>query len=98
MSKEDKEFTEHYVAEFSKKVSFDELPDAPPSGKFRLSLTGKIGAVVVAFWVFIAIFAQFWHLTMKMIFHFLTIIWSFSLQNLALSWELIEMTEMYFLD
>mgnify|MGYP001157228638 FL=1 len=59
MRKEDKEFTEHYVAEFSKQVSFDELPDAPPSGKFRLSLTGKIGAVVVVFWVFVAIFGQF---------------------------------------
>ena len=58
MSNEDKEFTEHYVAEFSKQVSFDELPDAPPSGKFRLSLTGKIGAVVVVFWVFVAIFGR----------------------------------------
>ena len=31
---------EHYVAPFDENVSFDELPDAAPSGKFRLSLTG----------------------------------------------------------
>ena len=49
----------HYVAPFSKEVSFDELQDAPPSGKFRLSITGKLGVIVVAFWLFIAIFGQF---------------------------------------
>ena len=41
------------------RVSFDELQDAPPSGKFRLSITGKLGVIVVAFWLFIAIFGQF---------------------------------------
>ena len=30
----------HFVAPYSKEVSFDELQDAPPSGKFRLSITG----------------------------------------------------------
>ena len=38
-----------YVAPFSKEVSFDELQDAPPSGKFRLSITGKLGVVVELF-------------------------------------------------
>ena len=49
----------HYVAPFDKEVSFDELQDAPPSGKFRLSITGKLGVVIVVFWLFIAIFGQF---------------------------------------
>lgn len=49
---------EHYVAPYDPKVSFDELPDAPPRAKFKLSVTGWIGAVVVSFWVFIALFGQ----------------------------------------
>ena len=44
----------HFVAPYSKEVSFDELQDAPPSGKFRLSITGKLGVIVVAFWLFVA--------------------------------------------
>ncbi|MGI9407803.1 MAG: ABC transporter permease [Hyphomicrobiaceae bacterium] len=36
------------------KTAYDELPDAPPRQKFRLSTTGKIATAVVAFWVFIA--------------------------------------------
>ena len=49
---------EHYVAPFSDETAFEELQDAAPSGKFRLSVTGWIGAVVVTFWVFVAIFGQ----------------------------------------
>ena len=48
----------HFVDPFSKEVSFDELQDAPPSGKFRLSITGKLGVIVVAFWLFVAVFGQ----------------------------------------
>jgi len=29
--------TDHYVAPFDDNVSFDELPDAPPKSRFRLS-------------------------------------------------------------
>ena len=36
----------HFVAPYSKEVSFDELQDAPPSGKFRLSITGKLGCLL----------------------------------------------------
>ena len=50
---------EHYVAPFDENVSFDELPDAAPSGKFRLSLTGWIGAIIVVFWLVIAIAGPF---------------------------------------
>ena len=50
--------SEHYVAPFSDETAFEELQDAAPSGKFRLSVTGWIGTVVVTFWVFIAIFGQ----------------------------------------
>ena len=59
MSNNENNEDKHYVAPFSKEVSFDELQDAPPSGKFRLSITGKLGVIVVAFWLFIAIFGQF---------------------------------------
>ena len=50
---------EHYVAPHDDNVSFDELPDAPPSARFRLSLTGWIGTIIVAFWLFIAIAGPF---------------------------------------
>ena len=59
MSELKKNEDEHYVAPFSAEVSFDELQDAPPSGKFRLSITGKIGIVVMVFWLFVALFGQF---------------------------------------
>ena len=58
MSKLKKDEDEHYVAPFSEEVSFDELQDAPPSGKFRLSITGKIGVVVMVFWMFVALFGR----------------------------------------
>ena len=35
--------------------AYDELPDAPPKKKLRLSLVGKISVVVVAFWVLMAL-------------------------------------------
>ncbi|MEM7076528.1 MAG: ABC transporter permease [Pseudomonadota bacterium] len=49
---------EHYVAPHGDDIVFDELHDAAPSGKFRFSITGKIGLVVVCFWMFIAVFGQ----------------------------------------
>ena len=30
---------------------YDELPDAPPKQKLKLSWTGKIGVAIVAFWI-----------------------------------------------
>ena len=45
----------HYVAPYDENVSFDELPDSAPRGRFRLSLTGWIGLIVVLFWFFIAV-------------------------------------------
>ena len=51
-----KQEIEHYVAPYDEGVSFDELPDSEPTGRFRLSWSGWLGASIVAFWVFIAIF------------------------------------------
>ncbi len=50
---------EHIVAPFDENVSFDELPDAPPSQAYRPSIMGWIGIVITAFWLFIALFGQF---------------------------------------
>jgi len=47
---------EHYVAPFDENVSFDELPDAPPSTGYRPTITGWIGITVATFWLFIALF------------------------------------------
>lgn len=41
------------------KTIYDELPDAPPRKRIRLSMTGKVSVCIVAFWVFIAVFGQF---------------------------------------
>ena len=38
------------------KTIYDELPDAPPKKRIRLSLTGRISVAVVAFWVLMAVF------------------------------------------
>ncbi|MDE0308356.1 MAG: ABC transporter permease [Acidiferrobacterales bacterium] len=38
---------------------FDELPDAPPKRRIKLSWTGKIAVAVVAFWVVIAVIGPF---------------------------------------
>ncbi len=56
MSKSNK--TEHYVAPYDDSVSF-ELPDAPPSSRFKPTWTGWLGIVIVTFWVFIAISGPF---------------------------------------
>lgn len=58
MTAPDPYMDKHYVAPFEEDVAFAELQDAPPSGKFRLSFTGWIGAIVVSFWIFIAVFGQ----------------------------------------
>lgn len=50
---------EHYVAPHDDNAGFDELHDAPPGAVFRFSVTGWIGAVVVGFWFFIAVFGPF---------------------------------------
>ena len=49
---------EHYVAPYGEDIVFEELQDAAPNSKFRLSTAGWIGAVFVCYWVFIAIFGQ----------------------------------------
>jgi len=59
MSKKTDPLKEHYVAPFADDIKFDELHDAAPTGKFRFSTSGKVGVVVFAFWVFIALFGQF---------------------------------------
>lgn len=40
-------------------ASFEELHDAAPVAKFRFSITGWVGVVVVSFWVFIALTGPF---------------------------------------
>ncbi len=50
---------EHYVAPHDENVGFDELHDAPPSAKFKFSLSGWVGLIVVGFWFFIAVFGPF---------------------------------------
>jgi len=37
------------------KTIYDELPDAPPKKKLKLTWTGKLGVIVVAFWVIMAV-------------------------------------------
>ena len=49
----------HFVAAYDEGVSFDELPDAPPSQAYRPTLMGWIGIVITAFWLFIALFGSF---------------------------------------
>lgn len=51
--------TEHFVAPHGDDIQFAELQDAPPAAKFRFSITGWIGVVVVSFWFFIAVFGPF---------------------------------------
>ena len=48
----------HIVAPYDDSVSFDELPDAPPSQAYWPSVTGWIGIVVTCFWFFIALFGS----------------------------------------
>ena len=37
------------------KTIYDELPDAPPKKKLKLSWTGKLGVAIVAFWVIMVV-------------------------------------------
>ena len=39
--------------------AFDELPDVPPKRKLKLSWLGKIGIVIVAFWLVIAVIGPY---------------------------------------
>jgi peptide/nickel transport system permease protein len=48
--------SDHFVRPESGDEVLGELYDAPPPRKFRLSVTGWIGLIVVSFWIFIAIF------------------------------------------
>lgn len=50
---------DHFVAPFDEGVSFDELPDSTPSGRFRFSFTGWLGVIVVTFWVLVAVLGPF---------------------------------------
>ena len=50
---------DHFVAPFDEGVSFDELPDSAPSGRFRFSFTGWLGVTVVTFWVLVAVLGPF---------------------------------------
>lgn len=47
---------DHVVAEAEGDEVFAELLDAPAPRKFRLSFTGWIGAIIVGFWLFVALF------------------------------------------
>ncbi len=47
---------DHFVAPFSADVSFDELPDAPPTQRYRPTIVGWIGITITAFWVIVAVF------------------------------------------
>ncbi|MEL6280020.1 MAG: ABC transporter permease [Pseudomonadota bacterium] len=49
----------HVVAPFDENVSFDELPDAPPSQAYRPTIMGWIGIIITCFWLFIAVFGSF---------------------------------------
>lgn len=51
--------TEHFVAPFDEDISFEELPDAPPRAKYRPSITGWVGIVIVTFWVIVAVAGPF---------------------------------------
>ena len=58
MSAPHKSIFNHYVKPDTDDLVFEEHDDAPPANKFRLSKSGWVGAVVVGFWVFIALFGQ----------------------------------------
>ena len=54
--KQNVEVGQEVVAELDK---FDELPDAPPKRKIKLSWVGKIATAIVVFWMVIAIIGPF---------------------------------------
>lgn len=51
--------SDHYVAPFEEGVSFDELPDAPPSRKYRPTIMGWIGITITLFWILVATLGPF---------------------------------------
>ncbi|WP_299949574.1 ABC transporter permease [uncultured Ruegeria sp.] len=50
---------EHYVAPFSEDTQFGELKDSAPAAKYRPSVTGWFGILVVGFWILIAVLGPF---------------------------------------
>ncbi|SHJ89623.1 peptide/nickel transport system permease protein [Shimia gijangensis] len=50
---------EHFVAPYDDSVSFDELPDAPPTTGYRPSIMGWIGITVAVFWLAVALIGPF---------------------------------------
>ena len=54
--KQNVEVGQEVVAELDK---FDELPDAPPKRKIKLSWVGKIATAIVVFWMVIAVIGPF---------------------------------------
>ena len=50
-------------------AQFEELPDAPPRRKLKLSWSGKLAVCVVSFWIVIAFIAvSYTHLTLPTIY------------------------------
>lgn len=45
----------HFVSPYDEGVSYDELPDAPPSQSYKPTVSGWIGIVIASFWILIAI-------------------------------------------
>ena len=56
MNDETKKSAEEVIAKIDK---FDELPDAPPKRKIKLSWVGKIATAIVAMWLVIAVVGPF---------------------------------------
>ena len=59
MNEPDKQNVEAGQEIVDKLDQFDELPDAPPKRKLRLSWTGKIATMIVVFWMVIAVIGPF---------------------------------------
>ena len=59
MNEPDKQNVEAGQEVLDKLDKFDELPDAPPKRKLKLSWTGKIATMIVVFWMVIAVIGPF---------------------------------------
>ena len=59
MNEPDKQNVEAGQEVLDKLDKFDELPDAPPKRKLKLSWTGKIATVIVVLWMVIAVIGPF---------------------------------------
>ena len=59
MNEPDKQNVEAGQEILDKLDKFDELPDAPPKRKLKLSWTGKIATVIVVLWMVIAVIGPF---------------------------------------